>query len=180
MLGSIADAEDVVHDTFLKWMTIDASKIQNTKAFLVKSVTNNCINLLKRSKRMFSDDLTEEMVIETQDVLHHGVDLEQRLQQAWSLVSFKLAPVERAIYVLREVFNLEYEDLQHIVDKNADNCRKLFSRAKHKLAAEVPKINVEVPTLTLPSNFKRACSIGCLSEFITDLKLDFQVRAKKK
>ncbi len=178
MLGCLADAEDVVQDTFLKWMTIDNSKIQNVKAFLVRSVINNCINFIKKSKKALCDELSEDVLVEGVDHLPEEIDVERKIQHAWSLINFKLAPVERAVYVLREAFNLEYEDLQHIVDKSSDNCRQLFSRAKAKINEEVPKIHLEMPSIKLPATFRNACSLGQLSDLIADFKLEIPGRKK--
>lgn len=185
MLGCIADAEDVVHDTFLKWMTIDTSKIQNTKAFLIRSVTNNCINFLNKGKKeipetLLSEEFRNKVESLTADFTHSTFDQDSRLIEAWRVISLKLGPVEKAIYVLREAFNVEYEDLQHIVDKNTDNCRKLFSRAKVKLNEELPRINFDISnSFSVPVNLRHAFKFGQLSGLIADLKLDLP-RLKKK
>ncbi len=184
MLGSIADAEDVVHDTFLKWMTIDTSQVQNTKAFLVRTVTNKCLNFIKghQQSRVTKDlQVIEEHVDE--DLGESAVisfDLENQLTEAWKLLHRKLEPAEKAIYILREAFNIDYEDLQHIVDKSSSNCRKLFSRAKAKVKGELPKIHLDFSvSLKLPTSFKNACRFGDLSSLIADLTGDIHTSSKK-
>lgn len=184
MLGSIADAEDLVHDTFLKWLTIDTSKIRNTKAFLVRMLTNNCLNFLQGSgKRLTENGLEElgmeaELVIDEQALLSH--EKEGQLATAWRVMARKLEPAEKAIYVLRELFNLEYDDLQDIVGKSKDNCRQIFSRAKNKLNAEMPKINLDLAlSVKLPKPFVEACHLGQLSDLINELKTDLLVKKKK-
>jgi len=181
MLGCIADAEDAVHDTFLKWMTIDTTKITNTKAFLIRSVTNNCLNILSRNKRSplqaLSDEDLDPQVLELSE---HVFDHDNRLGEAWKMINTKLGPVEKAIYVLREAFSVEYEDLQHIVDKSAANCRKLFSRAKEKVQEDLPKIHIDLPSpAVIPHTLKNAFKFGQLSELIAELKLEFPVLKKK-
>lgn len=184
MLGSIADAEDLVHDTFLKWLTIDTSKIRNTKAFLVRMLTNNCLNFLQGSgKRLTENGLEElgieaELVMDEQALLSH--EKEGQLATAWRVMARKLEPAEKAIYVLRELFNLEYDDLQDIVGKSKDNCRQIFSRAKTKLNAEMPKINLDLTlSVKLPKPFVEACHWGQLSDLINELKTDLLVKKKK-
>ena len=176
MLGSIADAEDIVHDTFLKWMTIDKSHIQNTKAFLIRSVTNNCINFLKKVKRAPQTLEEDHELIIDESVAVVNKDDEHHIRQAWSVLNAKLAPVERAVYVLREGFNFEYEDLQHIVDRSSDNCRQLFKRAKDKISQEVPRISIELPSIKIPDTFKNACNLGYISELIAELKVDLPLK----
>jgi RNA polymerase sigma factor (sigma-70 family) len=185
MLGSIADAEDLVHDTFLKWLTIDTSKIRNTKAFLVRMLTNNCLNFLQGSRKRFTENGLEELDMEAaeaigdQELLSHEKD--GQIAAAWRVMARKLEPAEKAIYVLRELFNLEYDDLQDIVGKSKDNCRQIFSRAKNKLnQAEMPKLNLDISlSVKLPKPFVEACHFGQLSDLISELKTDLLVKKKK-
>ncbi len=184
MLGSIADAEDLVHDTFLKWLTIDTSKIRNTKAFLVRMLTNNCLNFLQGSGKRLTENGLEEVELEAtvalddQGLMTH--EKEGQLAAAWRVMARKLEPPEKAIYVLREIFNLEYEDLQDIVGKSKDNCRQIFSRAKTKLNnAEMPKIHLDLSSVKLPKPFIHACHLGQLSDLINELKTDLLVKKKK-
>ncbi|MEM9324669.1 MAG: sigma factor [Bacteroidota bacterium] len=184
MLGSLADAEDIVHDTFLKWMTIDTSRIQNTKAFLIRTVTNKCINFLKgHGQSRISGDLTEVEAEMGDDQGLRAVthfDTENQLAEAWRILHRKLEPAEKAIYVLREAFNIDYDDLQHIVDKSAVNCRKLFSRAKCKVRDEMPKINIDLSvSIRLPASFKNASLFGDLSALVADLTKEMPRPGKK-
>lgn len=184
MLGSIADAEDLVHDTFLKWLTIDTSKIRNTKAFLVRMLTNNCLNFLQGAGNRLTANGLEELPVEVEVILPEQEILiqekEGQLAAAWRVMARQLEPAEKAIYVLRELFNLEYEDLQDIVGKSKDNCRQIFSRAKSKLNAEMPKINLDISLpMRLPKPFVQACHFGQLSDLISELKTDLLTKKKK-
>jgi RNA polymerase sigma-70 factor (ECF subfamily) len=177
MVGSLADAEDIVQDTFMKWLTIDHQKIQNTKAYLVKSVTNNCINhlnTLMRKKEECLDHLNlGELAHRYIDVELPKIDVETEIAAALAVVHKKLAPLERAIFLLREIFEVEYEDLQLMFDKKKDNCRQIFSRAKDKLSQATIdiKIDISVPSNIL-QNFTDACTLGAPAEFLNDLKKD--------
>ncbi len=179
MVGSLQDAEDIVQDTFLKWLTIDQKKIQNTKAYLIKSVTNSCINHLntiKRKKKEYIDSINPSELMVKYDWSH--IDLEHELSSALAVIHKKLEPVEKAVYLLREVFNFDYDELQEIVNKKKDNCRQLFSRAKEKLSIDTAKLNFEIGNSSqLFESFKKACSLGEASELIDNLKLEIAQKA---
>lgn len=176
MLGSIKDAEDAVHDTFLKWLTIDTTKVENIKAYLVRMVTNACLNIINARKRKKSLPLNElQEVLQDQEAEKTLTlfDVENQLLEAWAFLYRKLEPIERGVFVLREMFNLDYEDLQLIFDRKADNCRKIVSRAKEKLKnPDRPKLSISLPQLHLFESFKNACQKGHLAPFISDLYAD--------
>ena len=194
ILGSMADAEDIVHDTFVKWLTSDKKKINNTKAYLIKSVTNNCLNHIEKIKRK-KNELLEDWHISTfidqqreKDLFRF--DLENELSAALHILHKKLEPIEKSVFLLREIFNVEYEDIQEVVDRKKENCRKLFSRAKEKLSKETSKIKIEIPHLSvelkkkynhseLLESFRNAAFMGNISDLIAELKRDINVKFKK-
>ena len=171
ILGCKADAEDAVHDAFVKWLSIDHEKIENTKAYLFRMVTNISLNIVKSRKK------TEQLAIEDyQEVLEDNdkvdsllsFDKENQIAEAWSFVNRKLEPIEQAIYLLREMFNVEYEDLQLIFDKKAENCRKIVSRAKEKLKnSDLPKFPLTIPQIHILENIKLASRYGHLTQLIS-------------
>ncbi len=180
MVGSLEDAKDIVQDTFVKWLTVDHQTIKDTKAYLVKAVSNNCINYLVSSKRKKTEGLdavVEHRLID-KTTEPHGLDMESELAVAISLLHKKLEPLEKAIYILREVFDLEYEHLQEIFDKKKENCRQLFCRAKEKINSETQKLKSDFIDIqpNFVSNFQKACSLGHLSDFIADLKHDISAK----
>ena len=105
-------------------------------------------------------------------------DLENEIAAALAVVHKKLEPMEKSIYILREVFDVEYDHLQEIFDKKKENLRQLFSRAKEKINQEGRKLkDIEVkPSLFLQS-FKTACNKGHIEQFVQHLKEDL---SKKK
>lgn len=161
ILGSVADAEDIVQDTLLKWLTIDAKKIQNTKAYLIKAVTNNCINhhnAIKRKKDECLESIKQHELIDKYKELElFNFDFENEVSAALAVVHKKLEPLEKGIFVLREFFDYEYEELQVVFNKRKDNCRKLFSRAKAKLNEETTKLKSEISSTHFFDSFKKAC-----------------------
>jgi len=185
MVGSLQDAEDIVQDTFVKWLTIDHEKIENTRAYLVRTVTNNCINHLnsfrKKKSEYFSQVRNSELLEKYRDFELPRFDLENELSEALAIIHKKLEPVEKGIYLLREVFDFEYEDLQHIFGKKKENCRQLFSRAKEKLQQENKKTKTpSAQPLHLLESFKKACNFGQLSEFVSQISLETNIFQQKK
>lgn len=184
MVGSMADAEDIVQDTFLKWLSLKEQKVKNTKSYLIKAVTNNCINhlnALKRKKDECIENISQsELMGWYKETDFAKFDLETEVSEALNIIHKKLEPVEKGIYILREVFNVEYDELQDIFDKKKDNCRQLFSRAKDKLQQETSKIKIEIHPPAFLENFKRACDLGHPGDFILDLKQEITTKLKSK
>lgn len=177
MLGSLADAEDIVQDTFLKWLTIEQEKINNTKSYLIRAVTNNCLNhlnALKQKKKEYLDNLNPgELIEKFKDSDFGHFDLDNEIATALEVIHKKLAPMEKAVFLLREVFDFDYEELQVILDKKKENCRQLFCRANEKLNQEKKKFTINIPPIPshnkMLESFKNACKLGQLSDFIHEL-----------
>ncbi len=185
LLRCKADAEDIVQDTFLKWLTIDQTKIQNTKAYLITAVTNNCLNHLaglKRKKEEYWDNLQlSEVITKFKETDFSNLDFEKELSSAFKVLLVKLEPLERAAYILKEIFDFDYEALQKVLDKKADHCRQLLSRAKKKLSDESVRIKMELPdTSQMFESFKKACDLDNASDFIHHLKQDISDKFSKK
>lgn len=185
MVGSLQDAEDIVQDTFIKWLTIDHDKIENTRAYLVKTVTNNCINHLnsfrKKKNEYLSNLKNSDLLDKCFDFELPRFDLENELTEALAVIHKKLEPVEKGVYLLREVFEFEYEDLQDIFGRKKENCRQLFVRAKGKLQQEDKKAkNTENQSTQFLESFKKACSLGQLSEFVGQISLEVNFFQQKK
>ena len=121
LVRSRADADDIVQETFLKWLSIDSDKIQNTKAYLIKAVTNNCLNhlnSLRKKKEEYLDSINvSEFIHRFKENNFAQLDLEADLSKAFKVMLTKLEPLERAVYVLKEVFDFDYEALQEALDK---------------------------------------------------------------
>lgn len=186
MLHSIAyrivksrqDAEDIVQDTFLKWLSVEKEKIENTKAYLIRSVTNNCLNhlqSLKRKKEEYLEGIQLPEMInkfkEHLDLSH--IDFQVDMQSALKQIHNKLEPLERAVFLLREVFNFDYDALQEVLMKKKDHLRQLFSRAKKKLDEGSSKINIDWPAQPKwVENFTKACESGFSCDLVNSLTKD--------
>lgn len=178
------DAEDIVQDTFIKWLSIDQEKVLNTKAYLIKTVTNNCINHLNTFKKKKHEYLSslhpDELLARYKESDFAKFDLEKELSEALVIVQKKLEPVERGIFLLREVFNFDYEDIQEIMGKRKDNCRQLFFRAKEKLKQESKRSRNDMAQhFHFLDSFKKACTFGHLSDLINNLAQDIAKNSKK-
>ena len=177
MVGSWEDAQDIVQDTFEKWLTIDQEKIQNTKAYLIRTVTNNCINHLNSFKKKKGEYLSQlknlEILEKYREFEFPRFDLENELSEALAVIHKKLEPVEKGIYLLREVFDFDYEELQKIFGKKKDNCRQLFFRAKEKLMQDNQQTTAQKDQyFQFFDSFKKACSFGNFTDFIAQLTQD--------
>jgi len=172
MVGSIADAEDIVQDTLMKWLTIDTDKIKNTKAYLIRAVKNACINhieKLKRTKDEYLQNFNPSDIIDWyREKEFFNFDLDNEVTAALNVLHKKLEPLEKGVFVLRELFDFDYDELQSIFDKKKENCRKLFSRAKEKLAKDNSKY--DSADRSFIDSFKTACKLGPTKDFIEEVK----------
>lgn len=170
------DAEDIVQETFLKWLNAEQEKIQNLKAYLIKAVTNNCLNhlnALKRKKEEYLESIhVPEFITKIKESNFAHIDLDAYLTGAMKVLHTKLEPLERAVFLLKEVFDVDYDTLHTTLDKKKDHLRQLLSRAKKKLEEEKAKIHFDLPSATsLMESFKKACQ-GDTDELIDSLKRD--------
>ncbi len=142
MLGSVADAEDMVQDTYLRWCRQDAGAIVTPKAWLVSALTRRCIDELrsarKRREEYVGPWLPEPIVDSTAPAPDEVAAMADSLGTAFLLMLEELSPVERAVFLLREAFDYDYAEIAHVVDKTEAACRKMVSRARARLAGRPP------------------------------------------
>ena len=170
MVGCMHDAEDMVQDAFLKYLTVDQEKIVNAKAYLIKSVTNNCLNhlnSLKEKKKDYLDSVKLPDLFEKIDFSH--LDLKQELNSALNVLHKKLGPLERGLFVLREGFDFDYDELQQIFNKKKDHCRQLVCRAKEKLSKESEKFTYSFDSDKYFAAIKKACSSGEFADLLDQI-----------
>jgi RNA polymerase sigma factor (sigma-70 family) len=175
------DAEDIVQETFIKWLSTEQSKIENTKAYLVKAVTNNCLNhlnALKRKKEQYLENVHEAFLKFKETNLAH-LDIDINLSAALAVLSTKLEPLERAVFLAKEVFDIDYDTIQQSFDKKKEHCRQLICRAKKKLSDESAKIHIPSKDEMLTA-FRNVCDTGNAAEVLNALKNDIFTRTEKK
>jgi RNA polymerase sigma-70 factor, ECF subfamily len=137
MLGSSADAEDIVQDAWLRWQTCDREAVVNSTAFLVTTATRLAINKAQSARRrreMYVGDWLHEPVDAGADPELRAEDAEG-LALAVLLLLERLSPTEQAAYVLREAFGYPYSRIAVILQLNEVNARKLVSRARRHVRA---------------------------------------------
>ena len=163
MLGSLADAEDIVQDTFLKWQQTSAH-VDSPRAFLVTIVSRLCINHLK-SARVRREEYVGSWLPEPVVTPAPG---DESLSMAFLLVLERLSPIERAVFLLREVFDYEYGEIAPIVDHTEAACRQILHRAKVHVKTSRPRF--ETPSAhreELLHRFRDAATHGDLDELLS-------------
>ncbi|MBE5089166.1 sigma-70 family RNA polymerase sigma factor [Bacillus thuringiensis] len=142
ILGSVMDAEDIVQDVFISLNNIeDLQSIENMKAYLCKMTTNRSIDKLRSAahkRNVYVGMWLPEPIVEESDEPSKSFIMKESLSTAYLLLLQQLSEVERIVFILREVFSYEYEEIASIVDKSSVNCRKIFQRAR-KSMLEKPK-----------------------------------------
>lgn len=177
MLGEVAAAEDIVQDTFLKWMEMEKQDIRHIKAYLVKTITNKCINYLDsariRREKYVGLWLPEPFLNYDLSKPFARVESYHALSIGILVLLEKLTPQERAIFLLKEVFAYDYFELSEVFDKSEENCRQIMRRARENLGNDVKRFEVDVKLHEkMLSKFLSAVSEGSLEHFIDLLKED--------
>jgi RNA polymerase sigma-70 factor (ECF subfamily) len=141
MLGSAADAEDVLQETWLRWVAVDLDQVRDQRAYLVRITTRQSLNRLRtmtRRKESYVGPWLPEPLLTTPDVAQ-DVELAESLSMALMLVLETLSPTERAVFVLREVFEVGYDEIAAAVDKSPAAVRQIAHRARRHVDARRPR-----------------------------------------
>ena len=146
MLGSAADAEDVVQESWLRWSDkVDQAEVRDPRAYLVRIVTRQSLNKLRSLSRRREDYVGEwlpEPLLTSPDVAE-DVELAENVSIAMLTVLETLGPAERAVFVLREVFDTPYDEIAEAVGKSPAAVRQIAHRAKEHVAARRPRMEVK-------------------------------------
>ena len=148
MLGSAADAEDVVQETWLRWADLDDDKraeVRDPRAYLVRVVTRQALNRLRTLARRREDYVGEwlpEPLLTSPDVAE-DVELAESVSIAMLTVLETLTPTERAVFVLREVFDVPYDEIAEALGKGTAAVRQVAHRAREHVAARRPRVQVD-------------------------------------
>jgi RNA polymerase sigma factor (sigma-70 family) len=136
LTGSASDAEDAVHDVFLKLHDVEMERLVEPKAYLCKMVSNRCLDLLKSARKQreqYFGQWLPEPILTPNDETSESVVRGELLSYAMLVLLERLSPSERAVFVLREALSFEYSAISELVSKSEMNCRKLVSRARGKM-----------------------------------------------
>ncbi|ATL32875.1 RNA polymerase sigma-70 factor [Streptomyces formicae] len=169
MLGSAADAEDVLQETWLRWAGVDLTAVRDQRAYLVRMTTRQALTrlrTLRRRKESYVGPWLPEPLLTAPDVAD-DVELADSVSMAMLLVLETLAPTERAVFVLREVFDLEYAEIAEAVGKSPAAVRQIAHRARAHVAARRPREVVSpAQTRGALAAFQRAVETGDLQRLL--------------
>lgn len=173
MLGSVADAEDVVQEAFIRWMKADRSEVREPEAFLRRTVTRLCLDQLKSARRQretYVGPWLPDPVLEEEE--------EEDVTLPLMLALERLSPLERAAFLLHDVFGLEFEEVAATIQRDPAACRQLAARARTHVRETRPRFQVEKQrSLELAKAFFNASRSGDMRAFGAMLAADVSIHA---
>ena len=175
MLGSAADAEDVIQETWLRWAEVDRAEVRDDRAYLVRIATRLSLNRLRtlaRQRETYVGPWLPEPLLTTPDVAE-DVELAESVSTAMLLVLETLTPTERAVFVLREVFDVGYDEIAAAVEKSPAAVRQIAHRARSHVNARRPRVDVSAEdTRRVLASFHAAVETGDLQRLLDVLAPD--------
>lgn len=180
MLGSVAEAEDIVQESLLRLhrSRAEGAQIETPEAFISTIATRLAIDHLRLARvqrETYVGEWLPEPVVEESEGAD-GVELAESLSMAFLLLLETLTPVERAVFLLREAFDYGYDEIAEVVGKSEDNCRQIFSRAKRHIDAGKPRFEPSPRVRNeIARRFFEACQGGDLQPLVQMLAADATV-----
>ncbi|MER7582878.1 RNA polymerase sigma-70 factor [Kitasatospora sp. NPDC097691] len=175
MLGSAVDAEDVLQETWLRWAGVDLGTVRDHRAYLVRITTRQALGRLRtlsRRKESYVGPWLPEPLLTSPDVADQ-VELADSISMAMMMVLETLTPTERAVFVLREVFDLGYDEIAEAVGKTPVTVRQIAHRARAHVAARRPRGTVSADRARAAiAAFQRAVETGDLRDLLDLLAPD--------
>jgi RNA polymerase sigma-70 factor (ECF subfamily) len=177
MLGSATDAEDVLQDAWLRFSAAEPDDLRSVKAYLTTIVTRLCLDRLKSARATREEYvgtwLPEPVATGAQREPEGSLALAESLTLAFMVLLETLSPEERAVFLLREVFDYEYDEIAAMLDLTAANCRQLFHRARGRIAERKPRFRDTLDEKRpLVDRFVRAFRDGDEAELTSVLAAD--------
>ena len=165
MLGSATDAEDIVQEAFLRWLQATGEEVRSPRAYLSTMVVRLCLDQLRSARAQrevyVGPWLPEPVLTARSNEPDETSILAESLSFAFLVMLEKLGPLERAIFLLREVFDYDYPEIATIVDKSEANCRQILHRAHQHLGQRRPRFDVSREQQNrIVSQFLRASTSG--------------------
>lgn len=182
ILGSLAEAEDAVQDTFVKWSQADRHTINNPAAWLTSTCTRRCIDLLRAARHARVDYvgawLPEPIQFRSDDTAQNASDLSSSISMAFLLLLERLAPKERAAYLLHDIFEQPYAQVAAALSIQEAACRKLVSRARLNVGRRDARNMVTLERQeTLLDAFQTAITTGATAHLAALMAEDIQLKA---
>ncbi|HLZ61817.1 MAG TPA: RNA polymerase sigma-70 factor [Ktedonosporobacter sp.] len=180
MLGSAMDAEDMVQETYLRYQGTPSETITSLKAFLTTIISRLCVDqlhLARRKREQYLGPWLPEPIITAENLEgsspEEHVDREESISMAFLLLLEQLQPVERAVFLLREVFDYDYAEIASFLGKSEAACRQGFSRAKKHLADHRPRFSAPLETQKqMLTSFQQALQAGEMTPLMNMLAED--------
>jgi RNA polymerase sigma-70 factor (ECF subfamily) len=171
ILGSAGDVEDLLQETFLRWQQTPLAQIRSPKAFLSTVLKRLCLNHLDSAYVRYSGgSLDDSSVVPQTESSDSTLSFGERLTPALQVIFERLAPKERLVFVLREVFDYDYEEIAPLIEKNVANCRQLLRRAHQHLIEGKRRFNVTSEQLhRLTNEFATTFRTGDLNSLLSAL-----------
>ena len=167
MLGSVADAEDIVQDAWLRWADTDQTTVEHPKAYLVRTVTNlslNRLNSARARRESYVGPWLPEPLLTSPDVAD-SAELAESVSMAMMIVRETLSPLERAVFLLREVFGYAYSEIATSLDRSVATVRQASHRAREHVAARQPRFDTDAARQReVLDRFLEACAGGDVNE----------------
>jgi RNA polymerase sigma-70 factor (ECF subfamily) len=177
MLGSVADAEDMLQETFIRWQQAREEEFRSPRAFLITIISRLCINHLQ-SARVKREEYVGQWLPEP-IVTGPGSDpleiirVDESLSMAFLVMLERLTPVERAVFLLREVFEYEYPEIATVLGESEANCRQILHRARQHVTAMRPRFKTSQRQKSdLLERFLKAMGSGDLEGLVELLASD--------
>jgi RNA polymerase sigma-70 factor, ECF subfamily len=146
MLGSVEDAEDLVQETYLRWHEADTTSVRSPEAWLVAVVSRLSIDRLRRAsserQAYVGSWLPEPLTYSEQPATDRETELASDLSMAFLMLLERLAPEERGAFLLRDVFETEYDEIARVLGKSEDATRQIVSRARSRVQRDRPRFDV--------------------------------------
>ena len=178
MVGSVSEAEDLVQEAFLRYHARpDDAEVGSPRAYLTTITTRLAIDHLRsarvRREAYVGPWLPEPLVVDAAAGPSEQAELADSLSLAFLVVLERLSPVERAVFLLHDVFDLPYDEIAEIVERSEENCRQLASRARRRVEESRPRFEVSLDHhRELTDRFIHACETGDADELIELLAED--------
>lgn len=145
MLGSASDADDMLQETFIRWQQSSQLKIESPEAFLVTIISRLCLNHLQsahiKREQYFGQWLPEPVLTGPAANFYVDSQMDDSISMAFLVLLERLSPVERAVFLLREVFDYEYAEVASILEQSESNCRQILRRARQHLKQGRPRFD---------------------------------------
>lgn len=180
MLGSVMDAEDILQEAFLRWQNVPESEVRSPKAYLMTIVTRLSVDQLRRAhvqrEEYVGAWLPEPLLQSSESDPARLVELDESISTAFLVLLESPSPLDRAVFLLHEVFNYTFAEIAAIVDRTPADCRQIGHRARQRLMKGRPRFAVKTESVNeIVQQFLRACVGDDMAELLALLAPDVTV-----